>query len=137
MSKYTVTKVLELTEDTPKDTIIENIKDAIQKEFKKVKIKTNKKGEVLLQCQIKTKFLAPSVVSIRGPIHVQTKGNKAKIMIDADTKTSGDFWFLIMLGFMFVFPVFLLPFLYFTQKKSAIVSLEKVLERMDFTCGDF
>ncbi len=143
MSALTISKVIESEEAVLKDTVIAKIEEALKKEFDKVKIKNGKDGEPELNCRVKTKLLNP-IVSIKGAVRVQTKDNKAKVMIDADTKTNGWFWFTFIIGFVF-WPLWGMPwplwlgmfFLYSSQKKSSIQSFEKVFERMEFDLSGF
>tara|TARA_R110000823_G_scaffold96554_31_gene210299 strand:+ start:1157 stop:1567 length:411 start_codon:yes stop_codon:yes gene_type:complete len=136
MSALTISKVIESEEAVSKDTVITKIEEALKKEFDKVKIKNGKDGEPELYCRVKTKLLNP-IVSIKGPMKVQTKDNKAKLMIDADTKTNGWFWFTFVVG-LFFWPLWLLMFfMYYSQKKSSIQAFEKVFERMEFDLSGF
>ena len=131
MSELTVTKVLESESELSKDMIITKISDAFKKEFDNVKLKSDKNGESELYCRVKTKLFNP-IVSIKGPIKVQTKGKKAKVLIDADTKTNGWFWVTLLLGMLF-WPLWVMMFfMYRSQKRSSINSFEKVFERMEF-----
>jgi hypothetical protein len=136
MSALTITKIIESDENISKDIIIEKIEEALKKEFNKVKIIDGKDGVPELRCRVKTKLLNP-IVSIRGPIKIQTKGNKAKVMIDVDTKTNGWFWFTLIIGLFFLPLLIMMFFMYSSQKKSSIKSFEKVFERMEFDLSGF
>ena len=136
MSALTITKVIESENKISKEEIFEKIEDALKKEFDKVKVKLNKEGEQELKCRVKTKLLNP-IVTMKGPIKVQTKDNKAKVMIDTDTKTNGWFWFTFIIG-LFFWPLWVLMFfMYSSQKKSSVQSFEKVFERMEFDYSGF
>ncbi|MEX0739829.1 MAG: hypothetical protein WD071_10860 [Pseudohongiella sp.] len=136
MSALTITKVIAFEEVLPKEKVMSKIEDALRKEFDKVEIGAGTDNEPQLYCRVKTKLLNP-IVSIKGKINVQTKDNRAKVMIDADTKTNGWFWFTFMIG-IFFWPLWLLMFfMYWSQKKSSIQSFEKVFERMEFDLSGF
>jgi len=136
MSALTITKVIEADEAITKDEVIQKIEEALKSEFDKVKIKVGKDGVPELRCRVKTKLLNP-IVSVRAPIKIQTKENKAKVMIDGDTKTNGWFWFTLLIGFTFPILWIMMFFMYSSQKKSSIQSFEKVFERMEFDLKGF
>jgi hypothetical protein len=136
MSALTITKVIESAEAISKEIVIGKIEEALKNEFNKVKIKRGKDGTPELRCRVKTKLFNP-IVSIKGPIKIQTKENKAKVMIDADTKTNGWFWFTFLIGFIFPPLWILMFFMHSSQKKSSIQSFEKVFERMEFDLSSF
>lgn len=136
MSALTITKVIEAEGAISKEEVMEKIEEALKSEFDKVKIKDGKDGTPELSCRVKTKLLNP-IVSIKGPIKIQTKENKAKVMIDADTTTNGYFWFTFIIG-LFFWPLWLLMFfMYSSQKKASIQSFEKVFERVEFDLKGF
>jgi len=136
MSALTITKIIEAEESISKEEVMEKIEEALKREFDKVKIKDGKDGTPELSCRVKTKLMNP-IVTVKGPIKIQIKENKAKIMIDADTKTNGWFWFTILIS-LFFWPLFILDyFMYSSQKKSSIQAFEKVFERMEFDLSGF
>lgn len=136
MSALTISKIIESEYAISKDTVMEKIEGALKREFDKVKINNGKDGTPELSCRVKTKLMNP-IVTVKGPIKIQIKENKAKIMIDADTKTNGWFWFTILISFLF-WPLFIMDyFIYSSQKKASIQAFEKVFERMEFDLSGF
>ncbi len=136
MSELTITKLIEANERISKDKVIQKIEEALRREFDKVAIKEGKDGSPELRCRVKTKLFNP-IVSVKGPISIQTKENKAKVMIDGDTKTNSWFWFTFLLGCFFPILWIMMFFMYSSQKKSSTQSFEKVFERMEFDLKEF
>ncbi len=136
MSVLTITKVIEADGEISKNEVIQKIEEALKREFDKVKIKEGKDGTPKLRCRVKTKLFNP-IVSVKGPVSIQTKENKAKVMIDGDTKTNGWFWFTFLIGCFFPILWIMMFFMYSSQKKSSIQSFEKVFERMEFDLKGF
>jgi len=136
MSALTITKVIEADGEISKNEVIQKIEEALKREFDKVKIKEGKDGTLELRCRVKTKLFNP-IVSVKGPVSIQTKENKAKVMIDGDTKTNGWFWFTFLIGCFFPILWIMMFFMYSSQKKSSIQSFEKVFERMEFDLKGF
>ena len=136
MSALTITKVIESKDTITEEIIMREIKEALENEFNKVEISNNKDGIPELKCRVKTKLLNP-IVSIRGLIKIQIKEKKAKIMIDADTKTNGWFWFTLIIGLLFWPLLLMMVYMYISQKNSSIQAFDKVFERMEFDLSEF
>ena len=136
MSQLTVTKVVEFDGEPNFQEVLNRLRDAVEREFDKVDIQVGRTPSPMLYCRVKTKLFNP-IVSLSGPISIQTKGSRAKIMIDADTATNGWFWFSLVLGFFFPLLWLLMAYMYLSQKKASAVALEKVFERLAFGNSTF
>lgn len=136
MSILTIAKVFKSEATIAKDSVLESIEGALKREFDKVKIKEGKDGTPIIHCRVKTKLWNP-IVSLKGPVNIQTKENKAKVMVDADTKTNLWFWFTFLIGCFFWPLLLMMCFMYSSQKKKSVQSFEHVFERMDFDLGTF
>lgn len=135
MSALTVTSLIESDQTLSTESLLTFIESSLKEEFDKVKLQ-QKNGTPEIFCRVKTKLWNP-IVSLKGPIRIHIKENKAKVMIDADTKTNGWFWFTLLLGALF-WPLWVLMFfLYSSQKKSSYRSLQKVFDRIQFELGKF
>ncbi len=135
MSALTITKIIEADKIISEDDVLHGIEEGLKKEFNKVKIIKNEEGIPEFYCRVRTKFFNP-IVSVKGPITIQTKENKAKIMIDGDTKTNVWFWITLVLGCFFPILWIMMFFMYSSQKKLSIQSFEKIFERMEFDLKD-
>lgn len=127
-----------LSEDHVKQSLI----DSLKKDFDKVKIKEKKEGD-FLRCRIKTKLWNP-IVSIKGPLRVQVKDQKAKVLIDGETKTNGWFWFTLILAFFLLAAggaglilFIMMFFMHSSQKKRSAEALESAFRRIRFESESF
>lgn len=133
MSTITITKSIELKEPLHKSAIVDKIENALRGEFKKVKI-TENNGEYTLNCRVKTNLFNP-IVSIKSPINIQLDGNTLKLMINSDIKTNGWFWFTFLIGFLFPLIWILMIWMFISQKKSSVQSINNVFDRLEFDLG--
>jgi len=134
MSTFTIVKKFNLEKPVSEDFFINLLEDALKRDFKDIKIGRNKKNEQILSCTVKTK-LGDSVVSVKGVLDLNIKDNSLKIMIDADLKRNGSFWFDIFLGLLPIFYGWGWIFLFFqyqSNKKISIESMNNVMDRVQF-----
>jgi hypothetical protein len=141
MSDITISKTINIDEGIDKERLISMIDEEIHIDFDKVKIE-DEGSHYSLYCRVKTKLLNP-IVSLKGTIQTNIKGNKARILIDVGTKTNGWFWFTFII-FLFFSPWIFLPigffflmFMYFSQKKKSTEAFQNVFERLSFQSGEF
>ncbi len=136
MSQMTIAKVVEFDFEPNFQDVLNRLNEAISKEFDNVKIAVGSGSDPMLKCRVKTKLFNP-IVSLSGPLKIQTKANKAKVMIDVDTSTNVWFWFTVLVGFFFPPIWIIMIFMYFSQRKASVVALEKVFERLAFAASSF
>ena len=79
------------------------------------------------------------IVSIKGPLRLQIKEQKAKILIDGDTKTNGWFWFTFILAFFLLFAggagiilYIMMFFMHSSQKKKSAEAFQSAFNRIKF-----
>jgi hypothetical protein len=136
MSAITLSKVIEAKDTISFVKIIALIEDALKKDFDNVQMRKSANDEFELTCRVRTKLLNP-IVSIKGVVKIQINENKAKIMIDADTKTNGWFWFTFFVGIFFM-PLWAgMVIMFFLQKQSSIQSFNNIFDRMSFEMSNF
>lgn len=135
MGDLSLSKILEIEEGVTKEDIIHKIEDALKRNFDKASVLV-KDGSHDVKCRVKTKLWNP-IVSLKGPLQVQVKGNKAKVMIDGETKTNGWFWFTLILGFGMPLLWIAMFFMHSGQTKKSQESLRAVFNKLEFDVGSF
>ncbi len=129
---------LEFSSPKSQDEVFQILERALCTEFQHVKMKPKKKKPDTrnLYCRVRTQMLSP-IVSVAGPVSLMVKDNKAKVMIDGETRANR--WYLLLLVISVFFPpLFLVVFLlHFSQKKASKQAFEKVAERLDFDIAQF
>lgn len=132
MSDITLTQTVESDMPLSEEIIKNTLQDVLKDQF--ANFKFNKRTPGQFSCRVKTKLFNP-IVSLQGTLQSQISGNKARIMIDASTKTNGWFWFTILFSFLF-WPLFLLDFWMFSsQKKKSIEAFNSAFKQMEFKLG--
>lgn len=129
---------LEFSSPKSQDEVFQILEKALRTEFQLVKMKQKKKKSDTrnLYCRVKTQMLSP-IVSVAGPVSLMVKDNRAKIMIDGETRANRWFLFLFVISVFFP-PLFLLMLvLHLSQKKASKQAFEKVAERLDFDTAQF
>ncbi|MBD3658011.1 hypothetical protein [Marinobacter sp.] len=129
---------LEFSSPKSQDEVFEILERALGTEFQFVQLKPKKKKPDTrnLYCRVKTQMLTP-VVSVAGPVSLMIKDNRAKVMIDGETRANRWYLFLFVIGVLFPPLLLILFLLYFSQKKSSKQAFEKVAERLDFDTSQF
>ncbi|AOY88056.1 hypothetical protein BKP64_07660 [Marinobacter salinus] len=133
MKDQSRTKTLEFDAPKTEQEVYALVQNALKSEFQTVKLNEKKKKkdfrEVYLR--VRTKMLSP-IISLRGPLSVQVKDNKARVNIDGKTMANRWYLFLFILC-VFLPPLFLLLLMLFvSQKKSSNEAIDKVFERLEF-----
>ena len=132
MSDVTLTQTIESDMPLSEELVKNALRQALATQFDKFKF--NHANPNQFSCRVKTKLFNP-IVSLTGNMQTQIQENKARIMVDAATKTNGWFWFTILFSFFFP-PGFLLDiWLYTSQKKKSIEAFNQALKQIEFQLG--
>ena len=133
MSDITLTQTIESDMPLSEDIIKNTMREALNERFDKFKF--YKKNPEKFRCRVKSKLLNP-IVSLRGTLQSQIQGNKAKLMIDASTKTNLWFWVTLLLWLILCFPLLLLMFwIHSSQKKRSIEAFNSAFKQIEFQLG--
>jgi len=132
MADITVSKLITTDSQVRSNDIGVAFETALQKRMDKVEYDMGN-----FTARVKTIFLNP-VVSIKGTLDVQENGNQAKVLITANTKPNGWFWFGVAVGFIPPLTMWfwvLLAVLFFTQRNGCINTLCESMEEVNFNLG--